>query len=142
MAKNLIQIAIIGAQIIGRAFTRALRQELQFIQKNNNTFLDTKTATETNKTSAKTVQADRITGMSLQEAKQILNINDTDLDDPEKVQKNYEHLFNLNDKTKGGSFYLQSKIYRAKERLDKELKTSSSSTKTDSTENPNDTKPS
>ncbi|CAF1144416.1 unnamed protein product [Adineta steineri] len=132
MAKNLIQIAIIGAQIIGRAFTRALRQELQY----------TKTATETNKTSAKTVQADRITGMSLQEAKQILNINDTDLDDPEKVQKNYEHLFNLNDKTKGGSFYLQSKIYRAKERLDKELKTSSSSTKTDSTENPNDTKPS
>ncbi|CAF1468538.1 unnamed protein product [Adineta steineri] len=132
MAKNLIQIAIIGAQIIGRAFTRALRQELQY----------TKTATETNKTSAKTVQADRITGMSLQEAKQILNINDTDLHDPEKLQTNYEHLFNLNDKTKGGSFYLQSKIYRAKERLDKELKTSSSSTKTDSTENPNDTKPS
>ncbi|CAF0762718.1 unnamed protein product [Adineta steineri] len=132
MAKNLIQIAIIGAQIIGRAFTRALRQELQY----------TKTATESNKTSAKTVQADRITGMSLQEAKQILNINDTDLHDPEKLQKNYEHLFNLNDKTKGGSFYIQSKIYRAKERLDKELKTSSSSTKTDSTENPNDTKPS
>ena len=28
-AKQLIQIAILGAQVIGRAFTRALRQELQ-----------------------------------------------------------------------------------------------------------------
>jgi import inner membrane translocase subunit TIM16 len=28
----------------------------------------------------------------------------------------------LNDKKKGGSFYLQSKVYRAKERLDEELK--------------------
>jgi len=30
------------------------------------TFLDAKTATETGKTSAKTVQADRVTGMTLQ----------------------------------------------------------------------------
>jgi hypothetical protein len=28
-AKQLIQIAILGAQVIGRAFTRALRQEFQ-----------------------------------------------------------------------------------------------------------------
>lgn len=46
--------------------------------------------------------------------------------DPDVIQKNYEHLFNVNDKTKGGSFYLQSKVYRAKERLDQELKLSSS----------------
>ncbi|CAF4054043.1 unnamed protein product, partial [Rotaria sp. Silwood2] len=30
MAKHLIQIAILGSQVIGRAFTRALRQELQY----------------------------------------------------------------------------------------------------------------
>lgn len=47
------------------------------------------------------------------------------MSDVEKVKKQYEHLFNLNDKAKGGSFYLQSKIYRAKERLDQELKVSS-----------------
>jgi mitochondrial import inner membrane translocase subunit TIM16 len=29
----------------------------------------------------------------------------------------------MNDKAKGGSFYLQSKVFRAKERLDEELKT-------------------
>lgn len=40
---------------------------------------------------------------------------------PEEVQKRYEYLFGINDKAKGGSFYLQSKIFRAKERLDKEL---------------------
>lgn len=27
----------------------------------------------------------------------------------------------MNDKTKGGSFYLQSKVFRAKERIDEEL---------------------
>jgi import inner membrane translocase subunit TIM16 len=64
-----------------------------------------------------------------QEAKQILNISDAELNDTEKITTHYEHLFNLNDKTKGGSFYLQSKIYRAKERFDQELKISS-------TENP------
>ncbi|KAH9373819.1 hypothetical protein HPB48_007459 [Haemaphysalis longicornis] len=50
---------------------------------------------------------------------QILNI---DRLDPELLEKNYKHLFEVNDKSKGGSFYLQSKVYRAKERLDEELK--------------------
>lgn len=40
---------------------------------------------------------------------------------PEKVQKNYEHLFKVNDKSVGGS-YLQSKVVHAKERLDEELR--------------------
>ncbi|VDL64184.1 unnamed protein product [Nippostrongylus brasiliensis] len=54
------------------------------------------------------------------ESLQILNIKPPI--DPEVVEKNYEHLFSINDKTKGGSFYLQSKIYRAKERIDEELR--------------------
>lgn len=56
--------------------------------------------------------------MSIEEAQQILNINKLD---PEEILKNYEHLFNVNDKSKGGSFYLQSKVFRAKERIDEEL---------------------
>ncbi|CAF1155454.1 unnamed protein product [Adineta ricciae] len=130
MAKNLIQIVILGAQVVGRAFARALRQEIQHA----------KTTQQTGKTSAKTVQADRVTGMSIQEAKQILNITDNDLKDLEKISKQYEHLFNLNDKAKGGSFYLQSKIYRAKERIDKELKVSSSSTTSEPPESSNESK--
>jgi import inner membrane translocase subunit TIM16 len=61
--------------------------------------------------------------MSLEEAKQILNVENLD---PESVQKKYEHLFNVNDKAKGGSFYIQSKVFRAKERIDQELKLSTS----------------
>ena len=57
--------------------------------------------------------------MTLEEAKQILNVDNLD---PEQIQKNYEHLFKINDKAKGGSFYLQSKVFRAKERIDQELK--------------------
>eukprot|EP00731_Ephydatia_muelleri_P030744 Em0022g258a len=57
--------------------------------------------------------------MSLEEAKQILNIRE--LNDLEVVAKNYEHLFKSNDKSVGGSFYLQSKVVRAKERIELEL---------------------
>lgn len=58
--------------------------------------------------------------MTLEEAKQILNIDD--LKSVDSINKNFEHLFNVNDRAKGGSFYLQSKVFRAKERLDQELK--------------------
>lgn len=49
------------------------------------------------------------TGMTLQEAVQILNI-EPDLKDIEQIDKNYKHLFEANDKSKGGSLYLQSKV--------------------------------
>jgi hypothetical protein len=58
-------------------------------------------------------------GMTLEEAQQILNLKQLE---PELIAKNYEHLFNVNDKSKGGSFYIQSKVFRAKERIDQELK--------------------
>merc|ERR1712117_835577 len=53
-------------------------------------------------------------GMALDEAKQILNVED--IRDPEALKKSYEHLFSVNEKAKGGSFYIQSKVVRAKER--------------------------
>ena len=61
-------------------------------------------------------------GLSLDEAKQILNLEDASTSslDKERLTKNFEHLFNVNDKAKGGSFYLQSKVVRAKERIDQE----------------------
>jgi mitochondrial import inner membrane translocase subunit TIM16 len=37
-----------------------------------------------------------------------------------KIQ-NYEHLFKVNDKSSGGSFYLQSKVVKAKERIEMEM---------------------
>ncbi|CAM2099825.1 unnamed protein product [Caretta caretta] len=68
---------------------------------------------------APSAAATSIPGISLQEAQQILNISKLS---PEEIQKNYDHLFKMNDKSVGGSFYLQSKVVRAKERLHEELR--------------------
>lgn len=59
-----------------------------------------------------------MTGITLEEAQQILNIGKLDA---KEAQEKFDHLFKLNDKAKGGSFYIQSKIFRAKERIDQEL---------------------
>jgi import inner membrane translocase subunit TIM16 len=70
---------------------------------------------------------------SVQEATQILNVKLND--PPAEIQKRYEHLFIVNEKSKGGSFYIQSKVcacalllnthsvqvYRARERINAEL---------------------
>uniref|UniRef100_A0A665VCU8 Coronin n=1 Tax=Echeneis naucrates TaxID=173247 RepID=A0A665VCU8_ECHNA len=108
-AKYLAQIIVMGAQVVGRAFARALQQEYAASQA---------AARARGRTGQQSAAASSITGMSLQEAQQILNIS---MLTPEEIQKNYEHLFKVNDKSVGGSFYLQSKVVRAKERLDEEL---------------------
>jgi len=36
-------------------------------------------------------------------------------------KQNYEHLFKVNDKSTGGSFYLQCKVQHAKDRIEAEL---------------------
>ena len=61
--------------------------------------------------------------MDKQQALEILNVDENSTKD--EIQKNYENLFAANDPAKGGSFYLQSKIYRAKECLDAEESKSS-----------------
>jgi len=41
--------------------------------------------------------------------------------DLEFVTERFKRLFDLNDPKKGGSFYLQSKILRARERIEREV---------------------
>ncbi|KAF7665497.1 hypothetical protein LDENG_00140730 [Lucifuga dentata] len=108
MAKYLAQIIVMGAQVVGRAFARALQQEYAASQA---------AARARGRAGQQSAAASSISGMSLQEAQQILNVTTLS---PEEVQKSYEHLFKVNDKSVGGSFYLQSKVVRAKERLDEE----------------------
>mmetsp|Transcript_814 Transcript_814/g.1507 ORF Transcript_814/g.1507 Transcript_814/m.1507 type:complete len:141 (+) Transcript_814:104-526(+) len=55
--------------------------------------------------------------LSKEEALQILNLSESDAS-LEAIQKQYEKYMAANDVSKGGSFYLQSKVYRAKEMLD------------------------
>lgn len=66
--------------------------------------------------------------------------------DREEVEKRFKHLFEINEKDKGGTLYLQSKVtlshslqanfhcfqvYRAKERIDAELQKQAEATQSD-----------
>lgn len=121
MAKYIAQIIVLGTQVVGRAFARALKQEIQASQQ----------AAKRSTANAGQTQKQRMdnlkTGLTLEEAQQILNVNELD---KEAVQKSYDHLFAVNDKAKGGSFYIQSKVFRAKERLDQEIKSQGKATAT------------
>lgn len=107
MAKYLAQLIVAGTQVIGRAFARALKQEIEASQQAAQRLGNAKTRTER--------IANQKLGLSLEEAKQILSIKDLT---KEELEEKYQHLFKVNEKT---SLYLQSKIVRAKERLDHEL---------------------
>ncbi|XP_058290147.1 mitochondrial import inner membrane translocase subunit TIM16 isoform X2 [Hylobates moloch] len=102
-AKYLAQIIVMGVQVVGRAFARALRQE----------FAASRAAADARgRAGHRSAAASNLSGLSLQEAQQILNVSKLS---PEEVQKNYEHLFKVNDKSMGGSFYLQSKQWSQEE---------------------------
>lgn len=55
--------------------------------------------------------------MSLEEAKKILGVES--LASREELLRRYNHLFRANDEH--GSFYLTSKVFRARERIEEEL---------------------
>ena len=61
--------------------------------------------------------------MTLDEACRILNVKPPagGQANAEEVMERYKRLFDANEPSKGGSFYLQSKIVRAKERFEREL---------------------
>ncbi|CAG8517712.1 10349_t:CDS:2 [Paraglomus occultum] len=116
MAARLIaQIIVMGVQIVGRAFIEASKQAAANAARNGSS---------TGAGSTARVSADaltRKTGMTIDEACQILNIKKEAMEDMAQVAKNYEHLFKVNDKSTGGSFYLQCKVQNAKDRIEAEL---------------------
>lgn len=129
MAKYLIQIIVMGTQIVGKAFARALRQEIAASQ-------EAARRAGGGSRGAQHAAANTKSGLSLEEALCILNAER--LDQAELIERNYKYLMEANDRSRGGSFYLQSKIVRAKERIDEELRNQgvtpppSSSSQTDS----------
>lgn len=110
MAKYLAQIIIAGSQIVARAFARAVREEIAASQ-------DAAKRLGSHKTRAERLSNVK-SGITLEEAKQILNVDKLDKTD---IEKKYEMLFKANEKANGGSFYIQSKVFRAKERIDMEF---------------------
>ncbi|KAJ1974003.1 mitochondrial import inner membrane translocase subunit TIM16 [Dimargaris verticillata] len=107
--KILIQVILTGSRILGRAFVEAYREAAAQSA--------SRAAGGAARGAADPIT--RKTGMDLDEAHKILHVDKGAT--KESILKRYDHLFKANDPQKGGSFYIQSKIVRAKERLEMEL---------------------
>jgi mitochondrial import inner membrane translocase subunit TIM16 len=63
-------------------------------------------------------------GLTLDEACKILNVKPpmAGKTNMESVMERFKRLYDINNPEKGGSFYLQSKILRARERIEMEVR--------------------
>ncbi|XP_038878395.1 mitochondrial import inner membrane translocase subunit PAM16 like 2-like [Benincasa hispida] len=102
-AKILANLIVMGSGILARAFVQAYRQAIANAAKSG---VAQETIQNTVRRTSKV--------MTEQEARQILGV--TEEMPWEEVMKKYDALFERNAQT--GSFYLQSKVHRAKERLE------------------------
>ncbi|KAI1708894.1 pam16 domain-containing protein [Ditylenchus destructor] len=119
VVKDLVKVAIALGEAVGKAFTRAVKEEYNAsrhaAQKQASSSTSSKQSVEREAT-----RTNARLGITLDESMKILNVN-TPLK-KEEIEQRYKHLFEANDPVKGsGSRYLQSKVYRAKERLDEEF---------------------
>ncbi|KAL3117736.1 hypothetical protein niasHT_000912 [Heterodera trifolii] len=136
--KELAKVAAAGAVAVSRALARAVREEFNSSREAarrqasaatdsaggaNNT-ASTSSATSSAASARRAIEREALQtntrlGMTVQEAAQILNVQPPL--DREEIERKYEHMFTANDRKKGGTLYLQAKVFRAKERLDVEL---------------------
>ncbi|KAG0682811.1 mitochondrial import inner membrane translocase subunit TIM16 [Pichia californica] len=114
MAHRLLaQVIVTGARVFGRAFTEAYKEAAAATTAQQQT---------SGKDGAKKTSASsRDSGITLDESCKILDVDLSGLT-LDKAQKKYDYLFDINSKEKGGSFYVQSKVYRAMERIKNEMK--------------------
>lgn len=115
-------MVVIGSRVLGRAFTEAYKQA------NASSQYARAQAKAGGTAGAASGRANLSTGMTLDEAVQILNVPKPTTSGPgakqydmEEVADRFKRLFDVNDPQKGGSFYLQSKILRARERIEAEV---------------------
>ncbi|TFK44644.1 Pam16-domain-containing protein [Crucibulum laeve] len=134
--KILVQIFVTGTRILGKAFYEAGRQAVKNAKHSPQAAMGNDVAGVGNATSGSaTDQLTRQHRMTLDEAQLILNVKQGDT--LEQVMKNYEHLFKANSPAPkpekpasakqaaipSNSHYLQSKVFRARERIEAQLKT-------------------
>ncbi|KAI1362268.1 Pam16-domain-containing protein [Xylaria arbuscula] len=108
------QIVVTGSRVLGRAFTEAYKQA----QASSNY------ARAQAKINPNAPTRGGAGGMTLDEACKILNVKPPQgvNTNAEEVMERFKKLFDANDPQKGGSFYLQSKILRARERIESEIR--------------------
>lgn len=107
-AKIIANLLVAGGTVLFRAATQAYKQALVNGAKAGMTGPAAQAAARASKG-----------GMPLKEAEMILGIEASSADWEEVLEK-YKRLYEANDKT--GSFYLLSKVYRAKETIEQEFR--------------------
>lgn len=110
LGRVIAQGILVGVTILARALPAAYASALQNARK---TGAD-KAAEEAARKGASFLGKTRI---SKDEALHVLNLTEGEAT-AEAIQKQYDRYFEANKVENGGSFYLQSKVYRAKELLD------------------------
>lgn len=108
------QVVITGSRVLGTAFREAYKQASASASY-------AKAQAKNNPGAANTFASQ---GLTLEEACKILNVKPpqggkANLED---VTSRFKKLFDVNDPKKGGSFYLQSKVLRARERIEAEVR--------------------
>lgn len=112
--RAIVQVIITGAQVFGKAFSAAYKQAAAQSVKQG--------ANEVSRRGRRSAK-EEYGGITLDESCKILNLEPKpDVMNLDNINKRFNYLFDVNSKERGGSFYLQSKIYRASERLKWELK--------------------
>ncbi|KAL4865965.1 hypothetical protein BDV12DRAFT_173641 [Aspergillus spectabilis] len=113
MAHRIVtQVVVTGARVFGRAFAEAYKQA--------------SAASKYQGQNGKSGSGGGLasSGLTLDEACKILNVKPPQAGEAnlEQVMERFKKLFDINDPQKGGSFYLQSKILRARERIEMEVR--------------------
>ena len=110
LGRIIAQVVVPAIAILARALPAAYAAALQNARKSG----ADKAAEEAARKGASFLGKSR---MAKDEALMVLNLTEKEAS-AEAIQKQYERYFEANKVEKGGSFYLQSKVYRAKELLD------------------------
>jgi import inner membrane translocase subunit TIM16 len=107
------QVVVVGTRVLGRAFAEAYRQASASQQ-----------YAKQGVKGGSTANSFASAGLTLDEACKILNVRPPQAGktDMEHMMERFKVLFDKNDPTKGGSFYLQSKVLRARERIELEVR--------------------
>ena len=108
------QIVLTGGRVFGRAFVEAYKQAQASSQY----------AKVAAKNGGGTTNTFVSSGLTLDEACKILNVKPPmgGKTDMPNVMDRFKKLYDLNEPKKGGSFYLQSKVLRARERIEMEVR--------------------
>jgi len=114
LGRIVVQGVLAGVAVLARALPAAYSAALQNARKSG----ADKAANEAARKGASFLSKAR---METDEALMILNLEEREAT-AEAILKQYERYFEVNKVENGGSFYLQSKIYRAKELLDEYVK--------------------